>query len=104
VKLTWPAVVVVGLVLAAITTLGALGRDTTALIGLGTLLLAGLGLIVGQQQAIKEQGNGNTSKLLAMVENQSHLLARMLPPGAATIDGEVVEPAEEHPPVVDHGV
>ena len=94
----WQLVVVIGLVLAAITTLGALGRDTTALIGLGTLLLAGLGVIVGQQVTLKDQTNGNTSRLLAMVEKQSTMLAGMVHPKVIEGGAEPVE--EEQPPTL----
>lgn len=106
-KLTWPHVVVIGLVLAAVVTLAALGQDTSALVGLGTLLLAGIGLIAGQQQGIREQTNGNTSELLRMVRDLANKVADMTPAigghSGHTIDGTVVDPvirtAEEEPPV-----
>lgn len=99
----WQLVVIIGLVLAAIVTLSALGQDTAALIGLGTLLFAGLGLIAGQQNAIKDQTNGNTTKLLSMVEQLAHRLADATPPAPldpppphpVVIDGDLVD---EHPP------
>lgn len=56
------------------------GHDTAALIAVGTALMAGLGLSLGQQQAVKEQTNGNTTKLLEMVENAQQILAQMPPP------------------------
>jgi hypothetical protein len=68
--------------LAAIVALAMTGRDTAALIAVGTAVLAGLGLSLGQQQAVKEQTNGNTTKLLEMVEAQGQMLARMQPPPA----------------------
>lgn len=79
-KLTWPHVAVIGLVLGAVVTLAALGRDTSALIGLGTLLFAGIGVVAAGMVGIKDQTNGNTSKLLTMVERMSEMLAQMRPP------------------------
>lgn len=89
-KITWPHVAIVGLLLTAIVILGAFGRDTTALLALGSLLLAGIGLTLGQTTAVKEQTNGNMSRLLALVEKQGQLLATMQPSPNGAIPGEVV--------------
>lgn len=78
--LSWPHVVVIGIIVAGLVALAAFGRDTSALVALGTLLLAGIGLIAGTQFGIKDQTNGNTSRLLAIVEAQGQLLAQMQPP------------------------
>jgi len=95
VKISWQHVAVVALILASIVTLGAFGRDTTALLALGTLLLAGIGLTLGQGMAVKEQTNGNTTKLLEMVEKQGQLLAAMQPPPPSPADAD--PPAEDPP-------
>lgn len=65
--------------LAAMVTLALTGRDTAALVAVGTAVLAGIGVSLGQQQAVKEQTNGNTTKLLEMVEAQGQMLAKMQP-------------------------
>lgn len=89
-KITWQHVAIVGMVLGAIVTLSLLGDNTstTAMISLGTLLFIGIGLIVGGQQAQRDQTNGNTTKLLNMVEGMAKQLADAVP--AKAIDGDVV--------------
>jgi len=86
-NLTWQQVVVIiGVavpVVAGVVLLGLAGRDTAALIGLGALIFGGLGLVIGQNAALKDQGNGNTTRLLDMVEQQGKLLAAMRPPPVA---------------------
>jgi hypothetical protein len=79
VKLSWQHVAVIGLILGAVVTLAALGQDTTALLGLGTLLLAGIGLIAGQQQSIRDNTNGTMGTLLTMVEAMAGRMAEMTP-------------------------
>lgn len=46
----------------------------------GYRCLAGLGLSLGQQQAVKEQTNGNTTKMLEMLETQGKMFARRVQP------------------------
>lgn len=78
-SLSWPQAVVIVAFLGAIVALSFTGRDTAALIAVGTALLGGLGVSLGQQQTVKEHVNGNTTKLLNMVEKQSQMLAAMAP-------------------------
>lgn len=73
--------------LAAIVALAMTDRDTAALVAVGTAVLAGLGLSLGQQQAVKEQTNGNTTKLLEMLEKNAEMLARMQPPSEEDREG-----------------
>lgn len=96
-KVTWPHVAIVGLLLTAIVILGAFGRDTTALLAFGSILLAGIGLTLGQLTGVKEQTNGNTSRLLDVVEKQGQLLASMQPLPNGTIHGEVVGEIVDEP-------
>lgn len=96
-KLTWPHVVVVGLILGAIVLLAAFDRDTTALVGLGTLLLAGLGLVAGQQLGIKDQTNGNVSELLRLVREMAVRLAEAPPPPPREQGEAVGAPEGERP-------
>lgn len=69
--------IIVGLFLASIVVLTALGFDPAILIGLFTMLLAGLGFTAVQQ--IKEQTNGQMHKQLDMLDKQSEMLAKMQP-------------------------
>lgn len=92
-NITWPQVAVVGIIVAGVVTLAVLGRDSTALYALGGLILAGIGLIAGNQQGVKDNTNGNMTRLLAMVEKMADQLAIAPPPQPPpTIDGEVVDP------------
>jgi hypothetical protein len=96
-QVPWSTAAVIVAVVAGVVVLGSLGRDTAALVGLAGLILAGIGLLAGQTAAVKEQTNGNITKMLDMVHGMAQLLATMQPP--AVIDGEVVTaqsaPAEE---------
>lgn len=86
-RLTWPHVAVIGMILAGVVTLGAMGRDATALIGLALALLIGLGLVAGQQQGIKDATNGNMARLVSLVEAMAKQLREMppsTPPGDPT--------------------
>lgn len=86
VNLTWKHVAIVGMFLAAIVALTLSGHDSGALIAVATAVLAGLGIIAGKQDAakeetrvVREQTNGNTTKLLEMVDGLAHKLAEMAP-------------------------
>jgi hypothetical protein len=92
VKLTWPHVAIITVIVAGVVALAVVGRDTSALIALGTLLLAGIGLIAGQQSSLRDQNNGNMSKVLSTLEGQGQLLAQMQPPPPVAV-------AVEQPPV-----
>lgn len=95
-KLTWQHVAIVALVVTGVVVLSFKGDNatTTAMISLGTLLFVGIGLIVGGQQAQRDQTNGNMSQMLRMVEGLAQQLAEMVP--AKAIEGEVViKKAEE---------
>lgn len=80
-KLTWPHVAVVGIFVVGITVLGITGRDTAPLIALGSAVLIGAGLVgvVHQQGEIKASTNGNTSRLVSLLEAMSRQLAQMQP-------------------------
>jgi hypothetical protein len=78
VKLTWQHVAVIGLVVTGVIVLAALGRDTTAFIGLAIAILLGVGLV--QQGEIKNATNGNTSRLVSLMETMANHLAKAAPP------------------------
>jgi hypothetical protein len=91
--LPWQYAAVIVAFLVCITALGLTGHDAAALIAVGMAILAALGLALGQGQAVKDHVNGNTSKLLDIVEKQGKMLAAMQPT-PAVIDGEVVDEAQ----------
>jgi len=77
VKLSWQHVTVVGLVVAGVIVLAVLGRDTSAFIGLAVAILLGVGLV--QQGEIKNAANGNTSRLVSLMEIMTNHLANAGP-------------------------
>lgn len=79
-KITWQHVAIVGIVVAGVVALGLTGRDTAALIGLAGAVLAGLGIVAGQQGEIKTATNGNLARLVALVEATMLQLRQMPPP------------------------
>jgi hypothetical protein len=97
-NITWPQVAVIFIVVAGVVTLAALGRDTTVLVALGGLVLTGIGLIAGSQQGIKDNTNGNMTRLLSMVESMANQLALAPPPLPPIVDGEVVDDPPPAPP------
>jgi len=97
-KLTWPHVAVIVAILASIVALSALNRDVGALIGVATLVLAGLGFAIGQQQVIKEQTNGTQAHLLMILSELTNKVAEMQPaPPPITVDAVVGEPIPDPP-------
>lgn len=87
-KVTWPHVAIVLIVLTTITILALSGQDTSAILSLATLLFIGIGLIVGQQQAQRDQTNGNTSEMLKILEGLAKQLGETIPP--KVIEGSTV--------------
>jgi hypothetical protein len=85
-NLSWPTAVVVVAFLAAITALGLTGNDTAALVAVGLAILSGLGIVAGQTNAVRENTNGNASRMLDIMERDrretlalAHRLASMTP-------------------------
>lgn len=78
-NLNTQAVIVIVAFLAAIVVLALADKDTAVLVAVGSAVLGGLGLIAGQQSGIRDNTNGNMTKVLAMIEKQSHMLAAMKP-------------------------
>lgn len=79
-KVTWPAVALVGLIIGGLVILGALNRDTTQLVWLGLAVLSSAGLV--STLAVKEQTNGRITQLVEVVERQGAMLAAAQPPPA----------------------
>jgi hypothetical protein len=82
----WPAVVLAVSGLAAVVTLAALGKDATIAIGvLGTAILPLLAVLIAQLSAVREQTNGNASRMLSMLEEAHRLLAAAHVPTSALV-------------------
>jgi hypothetical protein len=81
-KITWPVVVLVGLVLTAVVILGVSHVDTQVI--LSVLLFLGLGVGVGggagMLSGIKASVNGNLSKLVETLAGAMEKLAASTPP------------------------
>lgn len=84
--LTWKHVAIALGFLACVTGLAIAHADTSATVLVGMAVLGGLGWVgqkaaenVATTTAVKEQTNGNMSKLLQMVEAQGKLLAAAPP-------------------------
>lgn len=82
-KLTWQHTVIVSVLILVMGTLAVLGKgfDIVGLLG----VLAALGYVANQQaantaatQAVKDQTNGNTTKLLEMVQEQNATMMAIL--------------------------
>lgn len=89
--LTWKHVVLLVSFFAAVVILSLNDKDQGAFIALGLGVFGALGLIVNQvagakeqTTAVKEQGNGNTSRMMDIIEAQGKMLAVMQP--AAPVD------------------
>ena len=85
--LTWKHVSIVLGFFATVAVLSATGHDTATFIVVGMGILAAVGLVAVQSAgakeqtaAVKDQTNGNMTRLLELVESQSKLLAAMQPP------------------------
>jgi hypothetical protein len=92
-KMTWPQALVASSVLIVIAALTLAGKDASALVTSGLAILGALGFLVKQNvetkeqtTAVKEQTNGNTKELLAIIRLQqsqimelSHKLADSMP-------------------------
>lgn len=76
----WPLAAVIIAFLGALVALSFVGRDTAVLVAVGTAIMAGLGISLGQQNAVKENTNGNMRQLLGMMNGMAHKMADMNPP------------------------
>ena len=79
--------------LAALVVLTLTGGNLAALIAVGTAVLGGIGVSLGQVQAVKEQTNGHNAAMLDMIKQQGQMLATMVP--VKVVDG--TEPAQVYP-------
>jgi ABC-type transport system involved in cytochrome bd biosynthesis fused ATPase/permease subunit len=94
---TWKHVAIVLGFFATVAVLSLTGQDTATFIVVGMAILAGVGLVAvqatgakEQTAAVKEQTNGNTTRLLDIVEAQGKLLAQMQP--AQSSDDQEAKP------------
>ena len=72
-KLSWSVAAVAIACIAAIVVLSLLHADTSAMLGVLMTVIGGLSV------ATHQQTNGNTSRLIALVETQSAELSRTMP-------------------------
>lgn len=98
-KVTWPQVAVVGIIVAALVGITISGKDTNGIILIGGAILAGLGLVAGKTEQVAKQTNGNQTAMLDLVAQQSAMLERlahrmgdMQPPATADLTVEAVRP------------
>lgn len=102
-RIDYPTAIVAVAFIAGVVVLNLTGRDTSVLVtvGLAILGLAGYGVLRTTQAqheatAAKEQSNGNTARLLSMVERQGQMLAQMMPtalPLISATDDSTPDPA-----------
>lgn len=90
---TWKHVAIVLGFFATVAGLTHLGGDTVGFTIVGMAILAGVGVVAVKSTeakdvttAVKEQTNGNLSRMLDILEAQSQMLARMQPPTDLTDD------------------
>ena len=99
----WPAVVLAGTAMVVVGVMAFLkvDKDTIFLVS-GTFVVPVLAALLAAQvaetkaatQAVQQQTNGNTTKLMEMIEAQGKMLAQMHPPAA----GLAVPPTSDEPP------
>jgi len=99
--LTWQHVTIVLALLVGIVTLSVFGRDATSFIAIGTLIMAGLGILIQQGSTIREQTNGRIGQLVELVAKQGEMLAAALPPAPIVVTAATDTPAPPGAPVVD---
>lgn len=93
--------------LVSIVALAATNHDTATFITIGMLVLAGIGVSLGQQQAVKEQTNGNTTRLMQMLESSANAhmeqmkmvsgLLALMTPGSPEAEAKMIELATTSP-------
>jgi hypothetical protein len=88
---SWKHVTIILGFFATIAVLTFAGQDTASFIIVGMAILAGVGVVAvktteakDQTTQVKEQTNGNMTKMLEMLEAQGQLLAAMRPPSDDT--------------------
>lgn len=81
-KFGWPHVALVAVLVFGIVILSVFDKDTAPYIALASAILLGAGLTAGihQQGEIKQATNGNSMRLIALLESMSKQLATMSPP------------------------
>ncbi len=85
--ITWPQAAVILAFLACVTALGLTHNETGALIAVGVAILGGLGIQLGQSNAIRENTNGNQARLLEIVARSSVESAAAAKRGLEILEG-----------------
>jgi len=98
-KLNWPHVALVTVLVAGMVVLSVFDKDTTAYIALASAVLLGAGITAGihQQGEIKQATNGNSAALVELVAEMTRLLAAMTPPAQPPAQPVAVPDADAEP-------
>lgn len=86
-RIPWSTAAVVIAVLAAVTVLVALGRDPAVFMSVGTLVLGAI--MYGEVRSVRDQTNGNTSKMLSIVDKAA---TGGVQSGQTTVDSQSSQP------------
>ena len=97
-RLPWQHVIVICVVLACVTALALTGHDNAGLLTVGLAVFGGIGIVGSQTQAVKDQTNGNTSQLVSLVRELSHMGFQAQPPYPPVLP-ELPGPSPLNPPV-----
>lgn len=97
--LPWSTALVVVAIVAGVVLLSVTDHDSAALVGLAGLILAGIGVVGGVLTGVRDNTNGNVTRLINTLEGLAH---RMGDAPAIPRPGETLV-VESHPsePVVD---
>ena len=86
------ATIIIVAFFAALVALASMGKDTAALVAVGVAILGAIGLAVGQAGTTREavnqvatNTNGNTHRLMQIIDEQSRLLAAAMPPSPESV-------------------
>jgi hypothetical protein len=98
--LPWPNAIIVVTIVVGVVLAILFGKDSAALIGLAGLILAGIGVVGGVVSGVRDNTNGNISKLINTLEGLAHRLgdAPAIPraPELPVVDGAVDTDPDHH--------
>lgn len=83
-----------GMVLAAVVVLTVFGKDSAGVYAFGGAILIGLGVMAGTTAQLSTNTNGNTTRMLEMLDTQAKTTAALLSlmtPSSAKAEDKVIE-------------
>lgn len=102
-ELTWKHVIIAVAFLGCVTAVVVAKIDSGPVVLVGMAILAGIGWVgtkateaKAETSVVREQTNGNTTKMLSMLESMANQMATMQP-GPATPDALEEKPSSEWP-------